>query len=207
VVLLDEIEKAHPDVFNVLLQVLDDGRLTDGKGRTVNFTNSVIIMTSNVGSGHIHSYAPIGFSSLTHNGDGANDDMARKLLDELRQTFRPEFLNRVDDIIVFSKLDKQHLGRIIELQLGNVRKLLAEKKIEIEVSDAAKELLVGEGYDDQFGARPLKRAIQRLIQDPLALAILNGDFGEGDVVEVERDGDKAAVKFTKKDAPVPSVVS
>jgi ATP-dependent Clp protease ATP-binding subunit ClpA len=186
--------------------VLDDGRLTDGKGRTVNFTNCVIIMTSNVGSGHIHNYAPIGFS-LTHDGDSANSDMARKLLDELRQTFRPEFLNRVDDIIVFNQLDKQHLSRIIELQLGYVRKLLAEKKIEIEVSEAAKELLVGEGYDEQFGARPLKRAIQRLIQDPLALGILNGDFGEGDVVEVGRDGDKAKVKFTKKEAPVPAVVS
>jgi ATP-dependent Clp protease ATP-binding subunit ClpB len=206
VVLLDEIEKAHPDVFNVLLQVLDDGRLTDGKGRTVNFTNSVIIMTSNVGSGHIHNYSPIGFS-LTHNGGTANSDMARKLLDELRQTFRPEFLNRVDDIIVFNQLDKQHLGRIVELQLGYLRTLLAEKKIEIEVSDAAKELLVTEGYDEQFGARPLKRAIQRLIQDPMAMAILNGDFGEGDVVEVDRDGDKAVMRFTKTEAPVPAAVS
>ena len=206
VVLLDEIEKAHPDVFNVLLQVLDDGRLTDGKGRTVNFTNSVIIMTSNVGSGHIHNYAPIGFS-LTHNGDSSNTDMARKLLEELRQTFRPEFLNRIDDIIVFNQLDKQHLGRIVELQLGHLRTLLAEKKIEIEVSEAAKDLLVAEGYDEQFGARPLKRAIQRLIQDPLAMAILNGDFGEGDVIEVDRDGDKTVMRFTKTEAPVPAAVS
>jgi ATP-dependent Clp protease ATP-binding subunit ClpB len=197
VVLLDEIEKAHPDVFNVLLQVLDDGRLTDGKGRTVNFTNTVIVMTSNVGSGHLHNYETIGFS-LTHDQANGHGDMKRKLLDELRQTFRPEFLNRIDDIIVFNRLGKEHLGRIIELQLGYLRKLLAEKKIEIEISEAAKDLLLAEGYDEQFGARPLKRAIQRLIQDPLALAILNGDFGEGDVVEVDRDGEKTSMKFSKK---------
>ncbi len=206
VVLLDEIEKAHPDVFNVLLQVLDDGRLTDGKGRTVNFTNTVIVMTSNVGSGHLHNYETIGFS-LTHDQGNGHGDMRRKLLDELRQTFRPEFLNRIDDIIVFNKLGKEHLGRIIELQLGYLRKLVAEKKIEIEVSDAAKDLLVQEGYDEQFGARPLKRAIQRLIQDPLALALLNGDFGEGDAVEVDRDGDLTSMKFSKKPqlAPVETV--
>jgi ATP-dependent Clp protease ATP-binding subunit ClpB len=203
VVLLDEIEKAHPDVFNVLLQVLDDGRLTDGKGRTVNFTNTVIVMTSNVGSGHLHNYETIGFS-LTHDDSNGQGDMRRKLLEELRQTFRPEFLNRIDDIIVFNKLGKEHLGRIIELQLGYLRKLLADKKIEIEISEAAKDLLVHEGYDEQYGARPLKRAIQRLIQDPLALAILNGEFREGDVVEVDRDGDRASVKFSKKpqEAPV-----
>jgi ATP-dependent Clp protease ATP-binding subunit ClpB len=197
VVLLDEIEKAHPDVFNVLLQVLDDGRLTDGKGRTVNFTNTVIVMTSNVGSSHLHNYETIGFS-LTHDHHNGHGDMKRKLLDELRQTFRPEFLNRIDDIIVFNKLGSEHLGRIIGLQLGYLRKLLAEKKIEVEISEAAKDLLLREGYDEQFGARPLKRAIQRLIQDPLALAILNGDFGEGDVVEVDRDGDRASMKFARK---------
>jgi ATP-dependent Clp protease ATP-binding subunit ClpB len=197
VVLLDEIEKAHPDVFNVLLQVLDDGRLTDGKGRTVNFTNTVIVMTSNVGSGHLHNYETIGFS-LTHDHDSGQSDMKRKLLEELRQTFRPEFLNRIDDIIVFNKLGKEHLSRIIELQLGYLRKLLADKKIEIEISEAAKDLLLREGYDEQFGARPLKRAIQRLIQDPLALALLNGEFSEGDVVEVDRDGGQTSMKFFRK---------
>jgi ATP-dependent Clp protease ATP-binding subunit ClpB len=202
VVLLDEIEKAHPDVFNVLLQVLDDGRLTDGKGRTVNFTNTVIVMTSNVGSGHLHNYETIGFS-LTHDLGNGQGDMRRKLLEELRQTFRPEFLNRIDDIIVFNKLGKEHLARIIELQLGHLRKLLADKKIEIDVSEAAKELLVHEGYDEQFGARPLKRAIQRLIQDPLALAILNGDFGEGDAIEVDRDGEQTSMKFSRKPQMVP----
>jgi ATP-dependent Clp protease ATP-binding subunit ClpB len=198
VVLLDEIEKAHPDVFNVLLQVLDDGRLTDGKGRTVNFSNTVIIMTSNVGSSEIHKFGSIGFS-LTHSKDGSNEEMRRHLLEELRRTFRPEFLNRIDDIIVFNKLGREHLSRIVDLQLGHLRKLLAEKKLEIEVTEAAKDLLLEQGYDEQFGARPMKRAIQRLIQDPLALAILNGDFREGDVVLVDCDGASQAIRFEKKE--------
>ena len=195
VILLDEIEKAHPDVFHVLLQVLDDGRLTDGKGRTVNFNNAVIIMTSNVGSGDIHG--SIGFS-LTHDSGEANQDMRRKLFEELRRTFRPEFLNRVDDIIVFNRLDREHLGKIFELQLGYVRELLADKKIDLEVSEAAKDLVLKEGYDEQFGARPLKRSLQRLIQDPLALAILNGDFGEGDVVLADADDTQAKIRFEKR---------
>jgi len=196
VVLLDEIEKAHPDVFNVLLQVLDDGRLTDGKGRTVNFNNTVIIMTSNVGSSELLS-SKIGFS-LTHDGQDQNQEIRTKLMEELRRTFRPEFLNRIDDIIVFNTLAKEHLGEIVELQLGNLRKLLDDKKIRLEVTASAKELLLTDGYDEQFGARPLKRAIQRLIQDPLALALLNGEFGEDDVVIVDRDSGKTAMRFEKK---------
>ncbi len=195
VVLLDEIEKAHPDVFHVLLQVLDDGRLTDGKGRTVNFNNAVIIMTSNVGSGDING--SIGFS-LTHDSGDANKEMRRKLFEELRRTFHPEFLNRVDDIIVFNRLDRQHLSKIFELQLDYVRELLAEKKIDLEVSEAAKDLVLKEGYDEQFGARPLKRAIQRLIQDPLALAILNADFGEGDIVLADADDNQAKIRLEKR---------
>ena len=197
VVLLDEIEKAHPDVFNVLLQVLDDGRLTDGKGRTVNFNNAVVIMTSNVGSSEIQHAGEIGFS-LTHDGQGDNQAVRQKLMEELRKTFRPEFLNRVDDIIVFNRLAREHVGKIIELQLAHLRKLLADKKMTIEVSDAAKDLLLTEGYDEQFGARPMKRALQRLIQDPLALKILDGEFGEGDTVLVDRDG--AEMRFDKKEA-------
>ncbi len=188
VVLLDEIEKAHPDVFNVLLQVLDDGRLTDGKGRTVNFNNTVIVMTSNIGSVEIQKSGSIGFS-LTHDGH-ENDDIRRKLLDELGRSFRPEFLNRIDDIIVFNKLSREHLGKIVDLRLADVERLLADKKIVMEVSERAKELLLSDGYDEQFGARPLKRSIQRLIQDPLALKLLDGTFGEGDTVIVDRDGNK-----------------
>jgi ATP-dependent Clp protease ATP-binding subunit ClpB len=194
VVLLDEIEKAHPDVFNVLLQVLDDGRLTDGKGRTVNFNNTVIIMTSNIGSVEIQKSGSIGFS-LTHDGHN-NQDIRRILLDELGRNFRPEFLNRIDDIIVFNKLSREHLGKIVELRLTDVERLLADKKIVMEISESAKDLLLSDGYDEQFGARPLKRSIQRLIQDPLAMKLLDGTFGEGDTVIVDRDGDKMG--FDKK---------
>ena len=188
VVLLDEIEKAHPDVFNVLLQVLEDGRLTDGKGRTVSFANTVIVMTSNVGSQDILGSGTIGFS-LTDRAGGDHGGMRRSLLDELGRTFRPEFLNRVDDIIVFNNLRKEDLNAIVELQLARVKALLAAKRLALEVSPAAKQLLVSQGYDQQFGARPMKRAIQRLVQDPLALAVLEGRFGEGDTVSVERDRD------------------
>ena len=196
VVLLDEIEKAHPDVFNVLLQVLDDGRLTDGKGRTVNFNNTVIIMTSNVGSSDLQT-AKIGFS-LTHDGRDQNQAIRTRLMAELSRTFRPEFLNRIDDIIVFNSLAREHLGKIVESQLGYLLKLLGDKKIRIEVTESAKDLLLTDGYDEKFGARPLKRSIQRLIQDPLALAILNGEFGEDDVVIVDRDSDTASLSFKKK---------
>ena len=192
VVLLDEIEKAHPDVFNVLLQVLEDGRLTDGKGRTVSFANTVIVMTSNVGSQDILSNGSIGFS-LTEQAGGGHATMRRNLLDELGRAFRPEFLNRVDDIIVFNNLRREHLRAIVELQLARVEQLLAGKRLDLIVSREAKHLLVEQGYDQRFGARPMKRAIQRLIQDPLALAMLDGRFGEGDRVRVERDGD--AMRF------------
>ena len=194
VVLLDEIEKAHPDVFNVLLQVLEDGRLTDGRGRTVSFANAVIVMTSNVGSQDILKSGSIGFS--LNEGDGPNNGMRRSLLDELGRTFRPEFLNRIDDIIVFNNLGREHLERIVDLQLARVESLLVAKKIELIVAPEAKELIVSRGYDRQFGARPMKRAIQQLVQDPLALAILEGRFAENDTVRVERDGD--AMRFVRE---------
>ena len=197
VVLLDEVEKAHPDVFHVLLQVLDDGRLTDGKGRTVNFNNTVIIMTSNIGSVDINRLGAIGFS-LTHDSSDSNRDMRRMLMDELRREFLPEFLNRVDDIIVFNQLDNEHLGEIFNLQLAYLHKLLEEKQIQLEVTATARELVLKEGYHQEFGARPLRRAIQRMIQDPLALKILNGEFGEGDVVIVDAEGDQTEVIFAKK---------
>ena len=192
VVLLDEIEKAHPDVFNILLQVLEDGRLTDGKGRTVRFANTVIVMTSNVGSQDILGSGSIGFL-LTGRDGQEHAPMRRRLLDELGRTFRPEFLNRVDDIIVFNNLRKEHLERIADLQLARVEALLADRRLSMVVSADAKRLLVEQGYDQQFGARPMKRAIQRLIQDPLALALLEGRFGEGDAIRVERSGD--AMRF------------
>ena len=186
VVLFDEIEKAHPDVFNTMLQILDDGRLTDGQGRTVDFKNTVIIMTSNVGSGSVKEVGPIGFSVHAR---AQNEDLRKRLLDSLRQTFRPEFLNRLDDIIVFNSLSREHLDRIVDIQLARVERLLKDRGLKLEISQAAKDLLVEEGYDPQYGARPMRRAIQRLIQDPLALKLLSGEFVTGDTVLVDKAGD------------------
>jgi ATP-dependent Clp protease ATP-binding subunit ClpB len=186
VVLFDEIEKAHPDVFNVLLQILEDGRLTDGKGRTVDFRNTVLVMTSNVGSSAIFELA------------GQNPDRARKeALEALRVAFRPEFINRIDEIVIFNPLGKEQLGRIVEMLLKNVEALLAERQITLELAPAAKELLLSEGYDPAYGARPLRRTIQRLIQDPLALQILEGKVLPGDHVRVNRDGTRDAMKFER----------
>ncbi len=185
VVLFDEIEKAHPDVFNVLLQMMDDGRLTDGKGRTVDFRNTVIIMTSNLGSSFLQAE---GLRS-----EKEFEEASKHVLNALHGHFKPEFLNRVDDIIIFRPLGKEHLVKIIELRLEDVRRLLADRKISLELTDAAKDLLFTEGYDPNFGARPLKRAIQKLVQDPLALKILDGEVLHGDHVVV--DADKKAGKM------------
>ena len=199
VVLFDEIEKAHPDIFNSMLQILDDGRLTDGQGRTVDFRNTVIIMTSNVGSHVISESNAIGFS-VTQKVRGTQEEVSKKLLESLRQTFRPEFLNRVDDIIVFNSLSKQHLEVIIDLQLGRVSKMLAERGVKLEVTEAAKETIMHEGYDANYGARPMRRAIQRLVQDPLALRLLAGEFLIGETVVADKDGDGGKLKFTKQPA-------
>jgi ATP-dependent Clp protease ATP-binding subunit ClpB len=185
VVLFDEIEKAHPDVFNVFLQVMDDGRLTDGKGRMVDFKNTILIMTSNLGSMYLQS-------------EGANsnpdfEDASKQVLNALHGHFKPEFLNRVDDIIIFHPLGKEQLVKIIELRLEDVRRLLADRKISLELTDGAKELLFTQGYDPNFGARPLKRAIQKLVQDPLAMKILDGEILHGDHVII--DADKKAGKM------------
>jgi ATP-dependent Clp protease ATP-binding subunit ClpB len=179
VVLFDEIEKAHPDVFNVLLQMIDDGRLTDGRGRTVDFRNTVIIMTSNIGSAFLQSE---GLRS-----EQEFDETSKQVLNALHGHFKPEFLNRVDDIIVFRPLGKEQLVKIIELRLEDVRRLLADRKISLELTEAAKDLLFIEGFDPNFGARPLKRAIQKLVQDPLALKILDGEVLHGDHVVVDAD--------------------
>ena len=156
VVLLDEIEKAHSEVFDVLLQVLDDGRLTDGQGRTVDFRNTVLIMTSNIRSA-----------------------------EQMREHFRPEFLNRIDEIVVFEALDKEQLAEIAELQLGRLRARLAERKLSLELTDAAKEVLAEAGWDPAYGARPLKRALQRLVENPLAQRLLEGEFAEGDTIRID----------------------
>ena len=198
VVLFDEIEKAHPDVFNMLLQILDDGRLTDGQGRTVSFRNTVIVMTSNVGTAMVEKNT-IGFS--VHARDQRTEDTRKRLLDALRGAFRPEFLNRVDDIIVFNALTREHLTKIVDIQLSNVAKLLEDRGIALEVTPAAKERIISEGYDPNYGARPMKRAIQRLVQDPLALKLINGDFAEGDTVVVDGKEGAGELDFSKL-APV-----
>ncbi len=180
VILFDEIEKAHHDVFNVLLQILDDGRLTDGQGRTVDFKNTVVIMTSNIGSQFI--------SELND-----ENQIKEKVLEAMRGHFRPEFLNRVDETVIFHRLDKAQIKEIIDIQLAHLYKRLADRKIGLEVTEKAKELLANEGYDPAFGARPLKRAIQRLLQDPLSMRILEGEFKEGD--KVTADAKKSEIVF------------
>jgi ATP-dependent Clp protease ATP-binding subunit ClpB len=178
VVLFDEIEKAHAEVFNALLQLLDDGRLTDGHGRTVDFKNAVVIMTSNIGTEYLSGR------------DGLGEEQRRNLvMDALRHHFRPEFLNRVDEIIVFHGLTKEHLKQIVDIQVRRLGKLLASRRLEIELTAPARDLLAEEGYDPTFGARPLKRLIQREVQDPLALHLLKGEILEGDRVRVDvKDG-------------------
>jgi ATP-dependent Clp protease ATP-binding subunit ClpB len=187
VVLFDEIEKAHPDVFNVLLQIMDDGRLTDGKGRTVDFRNVVIIMTSNIGSAYLQA------ESL--GTEEAFERAREQVMNALHGHFKPEFLNRVDDIIVFSPLGKEQLVKIVDLRLEDLRRLLADRKISLELTEAAKELLFTQGYDPTFGARPLKRAIQKLVQDPLALKILDGEVLHGDHLVVEADKKSGKMTF------------
>jgi ATP-dependent Clp protease ATP-binding subunit ClpB len=194
VVLFDEIEKAHPEVLNVMLQLLDDGRLTDSQGRTVDFKNTVVIMTSNVGS---HLIAEAAFK-----GEGLNEGTRREVMDILRQAFRPEFLNRVDDTIIFHALSKAELRQIIDIQVKSLVKRLEDRKIRVELSAKAKDLLIEEGYDPTYGARPLKRTIQRRILDPLAVRVLQGDFREGDAVLIDVKGGQLV--FNKVEAAVPA---
>ena len=192
IVLLDEIEKAHPDVFNILLQVLDDGRLTDSQGRTVDFKNTVIIMTSNIGASNIKTAGTMGFSADAAGEEqkAAYDKMKARVMDALKATFRPEFLNRVDETIVFHALEKEHILSIVDLMMQDLHKRLQEQDIKMEVSAEAKEKLVEEGYDPAYGARPLRRTIQRLVEDPLAEDLLQGRYTAGDTVKVDvtKDG-------------------
>jgi ATP-dependent Clp protease ATP-binding subunit ClpB len=188
VVLFDEIEKAHAEVLNVLLQLLDDGRLTDSKGRTVDFKNTVVIMTSNLGSQYL----------AEQSAEGIGEGVRRLVLDALRSHFRPEFLNRVDEIIFFHPLGREHMKKIIDIQVTGLMKRLAERKIQLQLTDAAKEYLVREGYDPAYGARPLKRTIQRRVLDPLAMRVLEGEFGEGDTITVDAGGE--GLRFEKGEA-------
>jgi ATP-dependent Clp protease ATP-binding subunit ClpB len=194
VVLLDEIEKAHPDVFNVLLQIMDDGRLTDGQGRTVNFTNTILIMTSNVGSDRIAESSSLGAPGRTggeaEDSAGLDSGIREQIEEVLQQTFRPEFLNRIDDVVIFHRLSRDDISRIVDLQVEQLAVRLEQRGIKVELTDDARTLLGNLGYDPTYGARPLKRVIQRQLVDKLALALLEGEFSEGDVVRVEvQDGE------------------
>lgn len=173
VVLFDEIEKAHTDVFNALLQILEDGRLTDGQGRTVDFKNAVIIMTSNVGSQWIQDFS-----------DGDNQEMRERVMEALRAQFRPEFINRVDEIVVFNKLGIEQIKQIVDIQLEKLKQRLAAKKVDIKLSSEAREKLAEIGFNPVYGARPIKRAIQQQVLDPLAMKVLEGGFSAGDTIEV-----------------------
>ena len=189
VVLLDEIEKAHPDVFNILLQVLDEGHLTDNYGRVIDFKNTVLIMTSNLGAREISKGGSLGF----HDGkqQSSYDIMQAKVRDEIERAFNPEFLNRVDETIVFHTLDRDEIGRIVHILMREIEERLAEEDLTLSLSEAATSFLVEKGYDEKFGARPLRRAIQRYLEDPLSEKILTAEFASGDeiVVDVNEDGE------------------
>src|SRR5207249_3239114 len=191
VVLFDEIEKAHPDVFNILLQVLEDGRLTDGKGRTVDFRNTVLIMTSNVASDLVQEMART---------DRDSKEMRDRLMDALRRTFRPEFLNRIDEIVVFRSLGPEEIDKIVDIQMRDLQKRLSERKIALELTPEARQALAERGYDPVFGARPLKRTIQRMVENPLAVEILAGKFKEGDHVVVSLSRDRETFTSRKEAA-------
>ena len=187
VILLDEIEKAHPEVFNILLQIFEDGRLTDSKGRMVSFKNSIIIMTSNAGSDYINKMSSIGFSSKQDLAE--RESMKEKVNNSLQEQFRPEFLNRIDEIVIFNYLKKDQIKNIVDLEMSKVEKRLSQKEIAIKISEKAKEFLVKEGLDSNLGARPLKRVIQRMILDPLSIKIVTGEISEGSRVLIdEKDG-------------------
>jgi len=193
VVLFDEIEKAHPNVFNVFLQIMDDGRLTDGKGRHVDFKNTILIMTSNIGSAYLQQAG----AALEK-----QEEAHEQVMEALRAHFKPEFLNRVDDIIFFNPLGKEQLTKIVDLRLRDLQNLLVGRKITLELTPKAKELIFTEGYDAAYGARPLKRAIQRLVQDPLAMKILDGEVLHGDRVKVDVEkGGKMRFEATHQQLP------
>ena len=194
VILFDEIEKAHPDVFNIMLQILEDGRLTDSHGRTVSFKNTIIIMTSNIGSSEIVSMPKVGFGSL--DDEDSYDDMKEKQMNALRRTLKPEFINRIDEVVIFRSLDKADMYRICNLMLASTAKRLKDMNITVSVSDAAKDLLVEKGYDSQYGARPLRRTIQKMLEDKLSEEILSGNLKVGGKIKVDADGDK--LSFTEE---------
>jgi ATP-dependent Clp protease ATP-binding subunit ClpC len=208
VLLLDEIEKAHPDVFNILLQILEDGRLTDSQGRTVDFRHAIVIMTSNIGAQEIARNTPLGFAVSDDETGITYEDMKNRIMGELKKVFRPEFLNRIDEVVVFHKLAKDEIKTIVELLLRRIRESLAERELQLELTEEAKDLLVDKGWDPSMGARPLRRAIQRYIEDPLADFVLRAELTPGATVMVERapEGSDPEVNLTVVEPKVPAIV-
>jgi ATP-dependent Clp protease ATP-binding subunit ClpC len=198
VVLFDEIEKAHPDVWNMLLQILEEGKLTDNVGRVVNFRNTIILMTSNVGSDTIKKQSTLGFSPITD--ENSYEKMREKILDESKRTFRPEFLNRLDDVIVFRALTKPDLIQILDLEISKVLARLKSKNLKLELDEKAKDFLVEKGYDPTYGARPMRRAVERFLEDPLAEEILKGSVHGGEPVQVTVETDKLVFRQTSPTA-------
>jgi ATP-dependent Clp protease ATP-binding subunit ClpC len=194
VILFDEIEKAHPDVMNLLLQILEEGMITDSLGRKIDFRNTIIIMTSNVGASTIKRQTTLGFGAMNE-VDADFEGMKGKILEETKKAFKPEFINRLDDLVVFHMLEKKDLSRIVDLEVQKLFKRLREKDISIVLSDTARELLIQKGYDPQYGARPMRRAVERYLEDPLAEALLRGDIKPGDTVRVERKEDSEEFLF------------
>ncbi|MBI4313638.1 MAG: AAA family ATPase, partial [Candidatus Omnitrophica bacterium] len=195
VVLLDELEKAHPDVFNLLLQVLEEGRLTDSFGRKVDFKNVMLIMTSNIGAELLRKQGSLGFKAEKTAAEMNYQDIKTKLLDEVKRTFKPEFINRIDDIIVFQPLTREDLFKIVDLEIAEVKQRLKERKAEIELTQEAKEFLIDKGFDPIYGARPLKRTIQRYLEDPLAQEIITGQMREGSIIHVGVGEGKLAFSY------------
>jgi ATP-dependent Clp protease ATP-binding subunit ClpC len=202
VLLLDEIEKAHPDVFNILLQILEDGRLTDAQGRKVDFRNTIVIMTSNIGAAAISKNQTLGFSIGDESGL-SYDDMKERVMGELKKVFRPELLNRIDEVIVFHKLTKPEIMQIVDLMLRRLREQMGEHEVSIDLTEDAKELLVEKGYDPAMGARPLRRAIQRVIEDPLADFVLGAELTPGATIVVDRKEETEDVDITIVAGPTP----
>jgi ATP-dependent Clp protease ATP-binding subunit ClpC len=193
VILFDEIEKAHPEVWNALLQILDDGRLTDGQGRVVDFRNTVLIMTSNLGTEYVRKSGSLGFLSRAGTTEEQQDH--EKIEKALKSTFRPEFLNRIDEIITFSPLSREQVAQIVDLQMKEVEERLAEQGLSVELKPEAREWLADQGYDPAFGARPLRRALQKYVESPLSVRLLSGEFSSGDTIVVDGDPEKKELGF------------
>jgi len=203
VVLFDEIEKAHPDVWNMLLQILEEGKLTDNVGRVVNFRNTIILMTSNVGSDTIRKQGTLGFASITD--EASYEKMRERIMEEAKKTFRPEFLNRLDDIVVFRSLTKPDLIEILDLEVSKVAQRLKARNIDLILDEKAKDFLVGKGFDPQYGARPMRRSVERFMEDPLAEEILKGSFHEGEAIQVTAENDRLV--FSQKAKPAEGALS